>query len=79
MSPYLLNFHRRRLLGAGGGALLAIALPSWAKAAAEIEIAMSGTPTGSEVWFKPRGVLIQQGQTVRWINKDLANVHTVTA
>jgi len=73
------NPRRRILLSAGGGLLISAALPRWAEAAGEVEIAMSGTPTGSDVWFRPRGILIQPGQTVRWVNRDSGNVHTTTA
>jgi plastocyanin len=77
---------RRRLLAAGGGLLLAAgggpllaAAPARAEAADEVEIAMAGTASGSEVWFRPRGLLIRPGQTVRWVNRDTGNVHTTTA
>ncbi|HUH41253.1 MAG TPA: plastocyanin/azurin family copper-binding protein, partial [Castellaniella sp.] len=50
-----------------------------ATAADEVEIALSGTTSGSEVWFRPRGLLIRPGQTVRWVNRDKGNVHTSTA
>jgi len=50
-----------------------------AHAAGEIEIALSGTVNGAEVWFRPRGLLVQPGQAVRWINRDQGNVHTTTA
>ena len=74
---------RRRLLQAGGGLLLSAAW-SWAAAkraaaADVIEIEMAGTPSGSEVWFRPRGLLIQAGQAVRWVNRDAGNAHTSTA
>jgi len=70
---------RRLLLSAGGGLLLSAALMRRADAADEIEIALSGTPTGSHVWFRPRGLLIRPGQAVRWVNRDAGNVHTSTA
>ncbi|TAN27383.1 MAG: hypothetical protein EPN31_12740 [Castellaniella sp.] len=73
------NPRRRLLLSAGGGLLVSAALLRKAAAADEVEIALSGTANGSEVWFRPRGLLIQPGQTVRWINKDTGNVHTTTA
>ncbi|MGB6242623.1 MAG: plastocyanin/azurin family copper-binding protein [Castellaniella sp.] len=60
--------------------MLTAALPPPAAAAGgEVEIAMSGTPSGSDVWFRPRGLLIRAGQTVRWVNRDTGNVHTTTA
>lgn len=73
------NARRRQLLAAGGGLLLMAALPPAAHAGDEIEIALSGTPTGSHVWFRPRGLLVQAGQAVRWVNRDAGNVHTTTA
>ncbi|HRN77089.1 plastocyanin/azurin family copper-binding protein [Ottowia sp.] len=81
MSARTLDMPRRRMLWAGGGLLL---LPAWlpsarAHAASEIEIAMSGAVNGAEVWFRPRGLLIQPGQAVRWVNRDQGNVHTATA
>lgn len=70
---------RRLLLSAGAGMLLTAFVSRRAGAADEIEIGMAGTPNGSHVWFRPRGLLIQPGQTVRWVNQEAGNVHTVTA
>lgn len=70
---------RRRLLIATGGLLLAAPLWRPSRAADPIDILMAGTPTGAHVWFRPRGLHIQPGQTVRWINQDKGNVHTTTA
>lgn len=70
---------RRLLLSAGAGLLLSAAVTRRAGATGEVEIGMSGTSTGSHVWFHPRGLLIQLGQTVRWVNQEAGNVHTVTA
>lgn len=79
MSALTYDPRRRLLMSAGGAWLLTLAFPKWSKAADEIDIVMSGTPTGSHVWFRPQGLLIQPGQSVRWVNADLGNVHTVTA
>ncbi|MFC4299106.1 plastocyanin/azurin family copper-binding protein [Castellaniella hirudinis] len=79
MSAVAYDPRRRLLLGAGGGLLLAAVLLRPASAADAVEIGMSGTPTGSEVWFRPRGLLIRPGQAVRWVNRDTGNVHTATA
>ena len=79
MSAPTFDLPRRRLLWAGGGLLLTAAWSPRAHAAGEIEIALSGTANGSEVWFRPRGLLLQPGQAVRWVNRDLGNVHTSTA
>lgn len=73
------NLQRRRLLASGGGLLLTAALIRRAGAADEVEIAMSGAPDGSRVWFRPRGLLIQPGQAVRWVNREAGNAHTTTA
>jgi len=71
---------RRQFVQAGGGFLVALALPIGVKAAAEpIEVAMSGTRAGAYVWFDPVGVLVQPGQAVRWTNRDRGNAHTTTA
>lgn len=79
MSGFSHDPRRRLLLSAGGGLLLSAALLRQADATDEIEITLSGTPTGSDVWFRPRGLLIQPGQAIRWVNRDTANVHTTTA
>ncbi|WP_298015287.1 plastocyanin/azurin family copper-binding protein [uncultured Castellaniella sp.] len=80
MKTCVFDSRRRLLLSAGGGLLLTATLPIGARAAGqEVEIAMSGTASGSEVWFRPRGLLIRPGQTVRWVNRDAGNVHTTTA
>ncbi|WP_397474190.1 plastocyanin/azurin family copper-binding protein [Pusillimonas sp.] len=73
------NQRRRLLLSAGGGLLLSATLIRRADSADEIEISLAGTPTGAHVWFRPRGLLIQPGQTVRWVNRETGNVHTSTA
>lgn len=44
---------------------------------AVVEIRMRGDPQGARVWFDPVGVLLDPGQTVRWICE--ANYHTTTA
>lgn len=74
---------RRRLLRAGGRALAGLALlplvrrsPAGAKEV--VEITMGSDVLGAKVWFDPIGVLIEPGQTVRWVN-DGRNVHTATA
>jgi plastocyanin len=70
---------RRLILSAGGGLLLSAIVLRRAGAADEIEIEMSGTSTGSAVWFRPNGLWIRRGQAVRWVNRDTGNVHTTTA
>lgn len=71
---------RRRILQAGGGLLLlAMTYPRPAPASNVIDIALAGSGTGAHVWFSPRGILIQRGQTIRWVNTEAGNVHTATA
>ncbi|NYT78684.1 hypothetical protein H0A71_16960 [Alcaligenaceae bacterium] len=79
MKTYKPDPRRRLILSAGGGLLLSAFVLRRAEAADEIEIAMSGTPTGSDVWFRPNGLWVKRGQAVRWVNRDVGNVHTTTA
>ncbi len=79
MSAPAHDARRRLLLSAGGGLLLSAVLPWPAGAGEAVEIGMAGTSTGSAVWFRPGGLLIQPGQAVRWVNRDTGNVHTATA
>lgn len=79
MNAFKHDPRRRALLTAGGGLLMCAAVGRRSAASDEITISMAGTPTGAHVWFRPRGVLIRVGQTVRWVNQDVGNVHTVTA
>ncbi|CAO3424764.1 plastocyanin/azurin family copper-binding protein [Azospirillum argentinense] len=72
---------RRTVLQAGGWAaglaLLGPLPPAGAEGA--VEIHMRGNADGSKVWFDPIGVLVEPGQTIRWINVDPGNSHTSTA
>ena len=71
---------RREVLQAGGlvlAGLAARALLRPARAGGVIEIRLRSDRLGAHVWFDPIGVLIEPGQTVRWVNE--ANVHTSTA
>ncbi|MBV2181777.1 MAG: hypothetical protein KUL86_11170 [Castellaniella sp.] len=79
MNTIPFNPGRRRLLASGGGLLLTAALIRRAGAADEVVIEMSGTPDGARVWFRPRGLLIRPGQTVRWVNRQAGSAHTTTA
>lgn len=74
-------FHERRLILRAGGALLLTSMvrPQRSQADDPVLIDLSGTPNGSHVWFQPRGLLIERGQTVKWLNTDVGNVHTTTA
>ena len=71
---------RRAVLRAGGlllAGLAARAMLRPARAGVVVEIRLRSDPLGTHVWFDPIGVLIEPGQTVRWVNE--ANVHTSTA
>jgi plastocyanin len=68
---------RRDLLLAGGLALAGLAVPRGARAARTVEVHLKSDPQGAEVWFDPIGVLVQPGDTVRFVVDD--NVHTTTA
>ena len=69
---------RRAALGVSGSLLANAGFSNLvlANAADLIEIHMKSDPTGGVVGFDPIGVLLQPGQTVRWICDD--NVHTAT-
>jgi plastocyanin len=74
------GFSRRAVLRAGGLLLAgpaARALIRPARALDVVEIRMRSDPLGTHVAFDPTGILIEPGQTVRWVNE--ANVHTTTA
>jgi plastocyanin len=71
---------RRAALRAGGLLLAGVAAPGLVgstRAGEVVEIRLRSNALGTKVWFDPIGVLIEPGQTVRWVNE--ANVHTSTA
>lgn len=68
---------RRIILGAAAAALIVGPRLVWA--ADKVDIAMSGRPDGSHVWFNPIGLLVAPGTTIRWTNTDKSNSHTATA
>jgi plastocyanin len=71
---------RRAALRAGGLLLAGLAAPTLVRptrAVGVVEIRLRSDALGTKVWFDPIGVLIEPGQTVRWVNE--ANVHTSTA
>ncbi len=70
---------RRAFLQAGGLALAGLAVPRRGTADSVVEIAMRSDATGADVWFEPAGILIQPGQTVRWVSGSPGNPHTTTA
>lgn len=72
---------RRHVLALGGGGLAALAAPSLLRAnspGVEV-IEMSGTARGEHVWFKPQGLAVAPGTTLRFVNRDPGNSHTATA
>ena len=74
------GFSRRPVLRVGGLLLAGLAVPALirpARAGDVVEIRMRSDPLGTHVAFDPTGILIEPGQTVRWVNE--ANVHTSTA
>jgi plastocyanin len=71
---------RRAVLRAGGLMLAGLAAPAGlrpVRASGVVEIRLRSDTLGTKVWFDPIGVLIEPGQTVRWVNES--NVHTSTA
>lgn len=71
---------RRAVLRAGGLALAGLAAPVIlrpARASGVVEIRLRSDALGTHVWFDPIGLLVDLGQTVRWVNES--NVHTSTA
>ena len=73
-------FGRRAILRAGGLLLAGLAAGARlrpVRASGIVEIRLRSDALGTHVWFDPIGLLIEPGQTVRWVNE--ANVHTSTA
>src|SRR5262249_60334019 len=70
---------RRELLRVGGVWVACLAAPRLARSASVVEIRMQSDVRGEHVGFDPIGVLIQPGQTVRWITESPGNPHTTTA
>lgn len=70
---------RRELLIVAGGALLAVNMPVLASDQPQVLIEMRGTARGERVWFDPLGVAIKPGTTLKFVNRDKGNSHTVTA
>jgi plastocyanin len=71
---------RRQVIWIGGGFLAGLAAPRVALAAGDtVEIRMHGNTEGSHVWYDPVGIHVEPGQTIKWINLDPGNSHTVTA
>jgi plastocyanin len=70
---------RRHILQIGGVVLAGLASPRISHATEPVEIRMQGNADGSHVWFDPVGLHVEPGWTIRWINLDPGNSHTVTA
>jgi plastocyanin len=75
-----MTLSRRACLKAGALSLASLAMPAEARAAATrqiVEIRMWGSQDGTKVGFDPVGILVESGQTVRWLLDS--SVHTATA
>jgi plastocyanin len=70
---------RRALLRAGGLGLASLAAPRPARSASTVEVRMRSDVRGERVGFDPVGILVQPGDTVRWIMDSPGNPHTTTA
>jgi plastocyanin len=71
---------RRAVLRAGGLLLAGLAAHAGLRpvqASGVVEIRLRSDTLGTKVWFDPIGLLVEPGQTVRWVNES--NVHTATA
>ena len=68
---------RRRALQAPAALAAAFLFRDARAADAVVEIHMRSDQVGAHVWFDPIGVLLDPGQTVRWVCG--ANYHTATA
>jgi plastocyanin len=77
MPSFSSSLGRRAALRAGGLLLAGLAAPAALRAAGVVEIRLRSDALGTKVRFDPIGVLIEPGQTVRWVNE--ANVHSSTA
>ncbi len=70
---------RRPFLTMGGGLLATLSTPAILRAAQIEEIVMRGTARGEHVWFRPHGLAVAAGTTIRFVNHDKGNSHTATA
>ena len=70
---------RRRILALGGGILATLSLPAIVRAGRVEVIEMRGTARGERVWFRPHGLAVEAGTTIRFVNRDPGNSHTATA
>ncbi len=70
---------RRKILALGSGILATLSMPAIVRAAPAEVIEMRGTARGERVWFRPHGLAVAAGTTIRFINHDPGNSHTATA
>jgi plastocyanin len=68
---------RRTFLVAGGLGLAGLAVPRLVGAAPVVEVRLRATEKGDVAWFDPIGLLLEPGQTVRWVVER--DAHTSTA
>lgn len=59
--------------------MTAAAFPLAAVSKEPVIIEMKGTARGERVWYTPLGIHVPIGETLRFVNRDAGNVHTVTA
>ena len=74
-----MNCSRRRLLKLSGSLLLLSSGVTEAAGESQVVIKMQGTPRGERVWFDPKGIAVDPGTTITFVNQDPGNSHTVTA
>ncbi|WP_417269679.1 plastocyanin/azurin family copper-binding protein [Celeribacter sp.] len=70
---------RRQVLALGSGMVATLTLPAMAKTERVEVIEMRGTARGERVWFRPYGLAVAVGTTLRFVNRDEGNSHTATA
>ncbi|WP_108859880.1 plastocyanin/azurin family copper-binding protein [Ruegeria sp. Alg231-54] len=70
---------RRHAVWLGGYAIATIASSRVALAHLSTTIEMRGSPRGERIWYDPIGIAVSPGTTIRFINRNPENSHTVTA
>lgn len=70
---------RRKVLALGSGVLATLSMPAIVRTAPVEVIEMRGTARGERVWFRPHGLAVAAGTTIRFVNRDPGNSHTATA
>lgn len=75
------NNHEPPVAANPGAALLGAICqrPRHATAARPLLIEIKGSRRGEAVWFRPLGLVVAQGETIRFVNRNGGNSHTATA